>query len=54
MMHVKSKEMMIKMKEDEKGQLKATLDTEKRQIDSEFNKLRSQLDQQSKLIQDQR
>ena len=54
MMHVKSKEMMIKMKEDQKGTLKATLDTEKRQIDSEFNKLRVQLDQQSTLISDQR
>ena len=54
MMHVKSKEMMIKMKEDEKGQIKATLETEKRHMDSEFNKLRTQLDQQSKLIQDQR
>ena len=45
MMHVKSKEMMIKMKEDEKGKAKAALETEKRMMDGEFNKLRTQLDQ---------
>ena len=39
-MHVKSKEMMIKMKEDDKGMLKATLENEKREMDLEFNKLR--------------
>lgn len=54
MMHVKSKEMMIKMKEDEKGALKATLESEKFVMDTEFNKLRVQLDHQSKLISDQR
>ena len=54
MMHVKSKEMMIKMKEDEKGALKATLESEKSAMDFEFNKLRVQLDHQSKLISDQR
>ena len=54
MMHVKSKEMMIKMKEDEKGALKATLEREKFVMDTEFNKLRVQLDHQSKLISDQR
>ena len=45
MMHVKSKEMMIKMKEDEKGAKKAQLETEKRQIDNDFSQLRMQLDQ---------
>ena len=44
MMQIKSKEMMIKMKEDEKGALKATLESEKRQMDNEFGKLRAQLD----------
>ena len=39
-MHVKTKETMIKMKEDEKGALKAQLETEKKQQDAEFAKLR--------------
>lgn len=40
-MHVKTKETMIKMKEDEKGSIKATLEVEKQQQDAEFSKLRS-------------
>ena len=53
-MHVKTKETMIKMKEDEKGTLKATLETEKKHQDFEFSKLRKQLDEQSTLIANQR
>ena len=36
--------MMIKIKEDEKGALKATLESEKRQMDHEFGKIKAQLD----------
>ena len=45
---------MIKMKEDEKGSLKATLENEKQQKDAEFSKLRQQLDEQKSLIGKQR
>ena len=53
-MHVKTKETMIKMKEDEKGALKATLEDEKKEMDNEFHKLREQLDEQKTLIGNQR
>ena len=53
-MHVKTKETMIKIKEDEKGTLKATLETEKHQQDAEFSKIRHQLDEQKTLISNQR
>lgn len=53
-MHVRTKETMIKMKEDEKGTLKATLENEKREQDLEFMKLRKQLDEQKTLIGNQR
>ena len=43
-MHVKTKEAMIKMKEDERGNLKATIENEKQEQDIEMNKLRKQLD----------
>ena len=49
-MHVKTKETMIKMKEDEKGNLKATLENEKRQLDHEIKKLRNAVDDQKALI----
>ena len=52
MMHVKSKEMIINMKENDKGKLKATLYSEKCELDGEFNKLRMQLDTQRQLISD--
>ena len=44
-MHVKSKEAIIKMKEDERGNLKATLENEKQEQDIEMNKLRKSLDE---------
>lgn len=49
-MQVSTKERMIKMKEDEKGNLKATLENEKHEQDFEFAKLRKQLDEQKDLI----
>lgn len=42
---VNTKERMIKMKEDEKGNLKTTLENEKNANDLEFSKLRKQLDE---------
>ena len=53
-MHVKTKEAMIKMKEDERGNLKATIENEKQEQDIEMNKLRKQLDDQKNLIGNQR
>ena len=53
-MQVCTKERMIKMKEDEKGNLKATLENEKKDQDFEFAKLRKQLDEQKALIGNQR
>lgn len=47
---VNTKERMIKMKEDEKGNLKTTLENEKNGNDFEFSKLRKQLDEQKALI----
>lgn len=51
---VNTKERMIKMKEDEKGNLKTTLENEKNGNDFEFSKLRKQLDEQKALIGNQR
>jgi len=53
-MQVSTKERMIKMKEDDKGKLKATLEDEKRDQDFQFAKLRKQLDEQKELIGNQR
>ena len=53
-MHVKTKEGMIKMKENEKGNLKAALEVQKNEHDLEFSKLRRQLDEQKSLIGNQR
>ena len=53
-MHVKTKEAMIKMKEDERGNLKACIENEKQEQDFEMNKLRKQLDEQKTLIGNQR
>ena len=41
---------MIKMKEDEKGNLKSTIENEKNDQDAEFDKLRMQLDEQKDMI----
>ncbi len=49
-MHVKQKEGMIKMKETEKGNLKAAYEDQKNEHDLEFSKLRRQLDEQKSLI----
>lgn len=53
-MHVKGKEAIIRMKEDERGNLKATIENEKQAQDVEMNKLRKQLDDQKNLIGNQR
>lgn len=53
-MHVKSKEGLIKMKEDARGNLKATIENEKQEQDVEMSKLRKQLDEQKNLIGNQR
>ena len=53
-MQVKAKEIMIKSKEDEKGNLKACIENEKKDQDAEFSKLRRQLDEQKTLISNQR
>ena len=53
-LHVKTKEALIKMKEDERGNLKATIENEKQEQDVEMNKLRKQLDDQKNLISNQR
>ena len=53
-MHVQTKETLIKMKEDERGNLKATIENEKQEQDVEMSKLRQQLDEQKNLIGKQR
>lgn len=53
-MHVKSKEAIIKMKEDERGSLKSTIENEKQTQEVEMSKLKKQLDDQKNLINNQR
>ena len=51
---VKTKEALIKIKEDEKGDLKSTIENEKKEQDAEINKLKMQLDVQKQMIVNQR
>ena len=53
-MQVQTKEALIKIKEDEKGDLKSTIESEKKEQDAEINKLKMQLDVQKQMIVNQR
>ena len=49
-MQVQQKESMIKFKETEKGNLKASIEVAKVDHEKDFSKLRRQLDEQAQLI----
>jgi len=51
---ISTKEAIIKMKEDEKGNLKSTIENEKNEQEEDFDKLRAQLDEQKDMIKKQR
>ena len=53
-LHIESKEALIKIKEDEKGGLKSTIENEKRDQDNEIQKLKMRLDMQKQEIMNQR
>lgn len=51
---VNTKEALIKIKEDEKGDLKSSIENEKKDQDAEIAKLKMQLDVQKQMILNQR
>ncbi len=49
-MEVQTKELIIKKREEEKGNLKAAIEIQRAEQDFDFSKLRKQLDDQKSLI----